>query len=314
MKNIKKIVLLFIVLLFCLVLNTNSCSAASTTVNDENDLITAVNNATNGDVIELATNIVLTRPLEITGKTITINGNGHTVSRIDTNWTTNGSNGSLITAGLNGTKLTLRNINLRDAHKYGVQSYDGAYVVLDNVTIANCGFGGVLVNAGTVEIKSLSLNKNGTPNNNGIEIAKGNGIYSNNNKPILIMNGTLSSTETENVIYLAVNDQLSSFETRNTDGTINKVLVSGNKVVITDANNNILFESNENSNVPITGESYVETPAPSEPEPQPAPAPESKPKDKNKTPKTGLENNLGLAISIIAISTMAIIALKRKNH
>lgn len=257
MKTIKKIFLLLILSLITSISVSNFCNAATTTVGNEQDLINAINNASTGDIIELSTDIALTKPVEITGKDITINGNGHTITRIDTNWTPNGSNSSLITAGLSGTKVNLVNLVLKDSAKYGVQSYDGAYVTLDDVTISNCGFGGVLVNAGTVEIKKLTLNKNGQSSNNGIEIAKGNGIYSENTYPTLIMNGTISSTENENVIYLAVNDNLSKFELKNTDSTVNKVLLNGNKVVITDSSNNIVYESNPNENIQITGENYA---------------------------------------------------------
>lgn len=389
MKNLKRTILFLIVLLASLIFNTHFCNAATTTVSSEEELINSIKSASNGDTINLSSDIVVTKPVEITGKSITINGNGHTITRNDTNWTPNGSNGTLITAGLSGTKLNLINISLKNGQKYGVQSYDGAYVTLDNVTISGCGFGGVLVNAGTVEVKNLVLYKNGNPSNNGIEIAKGNGIYTETNKPILIMNGTLSSTEKDNVIYIAVNDKLTEFEVKNTDNTINKVLINGNKIVVTDKNNNILYESNENPDIPITGENYVKNitltinlmeqnvQIPLQ-EGSKITAEEVKSKinlqnlnlsnytlngfysdaefksefdftnpitanttifakltlnttsddndnnttieetkkpndEKDETPKTGIKSNLGIAISVIAISTISIILLKRKN-
>lgn len=388
MKNLKRTILFLIVLLASLIFNTHFCNAATTTINSEEELTDSINSASNGDTINLSSDIVLTKPVEITGKTITINGNGHTITKNDTNWTPHGSNGTLITAGLSGTKLNLINISLKNSQKYGVQSYDGAYVTLDNVTISGCGFGGVLVNAGTVEVKKLTLYKNGNPSNNGIEIAKGNGIYTETNKPILIMNGTLSSTESENVIYIAVNDRLSEFEVKNTDTTVNKALINGNKVVITDENNNILYESNENPDIPIRGENYVkniiltvnlmeQTVQIPLQEGSTITAEEVKSKinlqnlnlsnyilngfysdaefksefdftnpittnttifakltlntttdnnenknetdnnitneEKDETPKTGVKSNLGIAISVIAISTISILLLKRKN-
>ncbi len=324
MKNRTKFILFFIVLLFSLILNVNSCSAVTTTVNNEESLVNAINNASNGDVISLGADIILTRPLQITGKTLTINGNGHTVLRVAENWTPDGANGSLITAGLPGTKVILSNIKLTNAQKYGAQVYDGAYLVLDGVTVSSNGYGGVLVNAGTLEVKDVKLYRNGSTNNNGIEIAKGNGIYSESSKPILIMNGTLTSTEDANVIYLAVNDQLSSFEVRNTDTTTNKIFVNGKSIVLTDANGNILYSSNENPNIPLTGDVYVAPSAtpttPTEPQ-TPAPAPTPAPTtpatqttgNANKTPKTGAETGLGLAISILVISTIGMVALNKKE-
>lgn len=61
------------------------------------------------------------------------------------------------------------------------------------------------------------------------------------------MNGKLTSDATDNVIYLAndPNDNTTKFVIENTDNTENKILAKGNKVVVTDVNNNILYTSNE---------------------------------------------------------------------
>lgn len=313
MKTSKKIILTFITLLFCLGLSSSFSNAATRTAGNEQDLINAINDSANGDVIELSNNIALTKPIEIMGKSITIMGNGHTVTRIDTNWTPNGSNGTLITAGGDGTVLTLVNMTLTGSQKYGVQSYNGAYVILDNVNISGNGFGGVLVNAGSLEIKNLTLGKNGTPSNNGIEVAKGSGVVGDN-KPILIMNGRLSSSETENVIYLAENDELITFEIKNTDTTTNKIFMQGSKVVVTDENNNVIFESNENSNITITGSEYTENEpdvtVPEEPETDPDTSKEEEPK-LDKTPKTGVQDSLGVAVLALLCTTIGISYLKR---
>lgn len=307
MKNLKKITLFLITLLMSFIFSVNFSNAATTTVvNTEDELINAINNSTSGSVIELSSNIILKKPIEIAEKTITINGKGHTITREETNWSPNGSNGTLITAGT-GTKLTLVNVSLKDAQKYGLQVYDGGYALVNNVTIANCGFGGILVNGGTLEVKSLNLQKNGTPNNNGIEIAKGD-VVSNAHIPTIIMNGTISSTEKENVIYVAENNpNLTKFEVKNTNSTTHKILINDNKIVITDKNNTILYTSNEIKNVEVTGEKYVEK-APTVKEP------EDKNEDKkDETPKTGIESNLIFAIFVATLSTLSIIGL-RKNE
>ncbi len=309
MKISKKIILFLAVLLFSFVLLGNFSYAATTTVKTEDELKTAIANSSNGDVITLTEDIALTAPIEVVGKNITINGNGHTISKNADNWTPNGSNGTLITASLADAKLTLVHLKLTGAQKYGVQSYDGAHVVLNGVTISDCGFGGVLVNAGTVEVKNLILNKNGQDNNNGIEIAKGNGVYTEGSKPVLIMNGTLSSTEKENVVYIAVNDKLSTFEVKNTDTTVNKILTSGNKVVVTDEKNNVLFESNENPNVPITGDTY--TPTPSTPKPDTKPD-TSKPV-KDDTPQTGINGGFAISFLVMILSATCFVLLKNKK-
>ena len=303
MRNSKKIILFFTALLIALTLNVGFVRADSQDVGTEETLKQAIQDAGDGDVISLTTNIALTSPIEITEKNITINGNGHTISKVDENWSPNGSNGSLITAGLEGTNVSLVNLKLTGAQKYGAQSYNGAHLTLDGVTISNCGFGAVLVNAGTVEVKNLTLNRNGSPNNNGIEFAKGNSITTGDNIPTLVMNGTLSSTETENVIYLAINDQLAGFDLQNTENSTNKVFVNGNTVVVTDAENNIIFTSQE-----FSDELNFDAPTFEESTQEPAPEP---PKDE--TPKTGADSNIELAFAILSTCALGITILKRKG-
>lgn len=312
MKNFKKITLSFIIVLFIsfLFIANFANAATTTTVGTEEELINAINNSSDGDVIELSTNITLTKPIEISNKNLTINGKGNVITREETNWSPNGSNGTLITAG-SGAKVTLSNLTLKNAQKYGIQSYDGGYVIVQNVTIASCGFGGILVNGGTLEVKGLHLQKNGTPNNNGIEIAKGD-VVAASNIPTVIMNGTISSTEKENVIYVAENNpNLNKFEVKNTSSTTHKLLISDNKVVVTDKDNKILYTSNEVKNMEIAGEDYVEkTPEPE----KPSTKPETKPTDKkDETPKTGVETNLIFAIGVIALSTVSIVLFRRKE-
>lgn len=257
MKLYKMIILFFVALFATLILNSNFCHAATITVENEATLMSKINEASNGDTIELSADIALTKPIEITGKNLTINGKNHTITRNETNWSPNGSNGSLITASSSNTKLSLINVSLKNAQKYGIQSYNSAHIILDGVTVSGCGFGGVIANAGTVEVKNLILHKNGQTSNNGIEIAKGNGITNENAHPVLIMNGILSSSEKENVIYIATNDKLDKFEVKNTDSTVYHAFLQNNKVVITDRNNDIVFVSNEISNVTLVGDTYV---------------------------------------------------------
>ena len=188
----KKAILSSIILFFGLIfISTFSNAATTKTVNDETELRNAINEATENDVIELSTDIVLKAPIEITDKNITINGKGNAITREETNWSPNGNNGTLISVG-SKAKVELKNVTLKNSQKYGVQSYNGGYVILNGVTITNCGYGAVLANAGTVEVKDLTLQKNGTPNNNGIEIAKGDAT-DEANIPEVIMNGTLSN-------------------------------------------------------------------------------------------------------------------------
>lgn len=147
----------------------------------------------------------------------------------------------------------------------------------------------------------------------------------------LIMNGTISSTETENVIYLAENDRLDKFEIQNGDSTTNKILIQGNKVVVTDAANNILYSSNENANITMTGTSYTQNtpdegennPPATDPE-TPTETPTETPNEnevkepettktdkteapKDNAPKTGVADYLGIAIFILCISIIGIL-------
>lgn len=217
-------------------------------------LIEDINNAKDNDVIKLTGDVTLTKAIEVAGKNITIDGNGYSIKGTSDLVGGSPANKTLVTA-LTGAKINLVNVNLENAPKYGVQAYDGGYVSLNGVTISNCAFGGVLVNGGTIEVIDLSLGKNGTGANNGIEISKSKNIVSDN-QPTLIMNGTLESTESENVIYLASDDNDATTEIiiENTESTTNKILSNGNKIVVANENNEVIFESNENNNVVIDGD------------------------------------------------------------
>ena len=255
MKNIKKIALFLVITLMAIVLVPTFASADSKSVSDEAQLKDAIEKADNNDVITLTDNIQLTAPLETTGKTFTINGAGHTISKAE-NFTNHDSNGSLITVGKDG-KVTLESLTLTGSNKYAVQAYNGGHVILDKVKIENNKFGGVLVNAGTVEVIDLTLGKNGETKNNGIEISKGDSVSSEKN-PKLVMNGKITTDEKENVVYIAENDKnLTTFDVENTENSEYKIFTEGNKVVITDSNNKVLFESNDNDKVTPTGEEFV---------------------------------------------------------
>ena len=259
MKKFNQIALSIFILLLSIVFIPNFSKATTSTAGSDEELRSAIEKAADDDVIKLTTDISLIKPIEITGKRITINGDGFSISKNDNNWSDSGSNATLITSGIDA-KVTLSNITLKNSKKYGAQAYNGGYLVLDNVTATDNGYGGILVNAGTVEVIKLSLGHNGLENsNNGIEIAKGKEIPDSekSNQPKLIMNGELTSTQTENVIYLATNDKLTEFSVENTDTTKNQIFLSGNKVVVTDENNQVIFESNENDKIQLEGESFA---------------------------------------------------------
>lgn len=213
-------------------------SNAATFITDEESLRDAVSVADSGATITLQGDITVSQPIVI-AKELTIDGNGHTITG-SSQWTSTSGNQTMFTAQFSDAKLTLKNIKLMNGPKYGVQSYDGATVILDNVSITGFNYGGVLANGGNVEVKNLHLGYNGTNANNGIEIDKG---ASATNNPTLTMNGVLTSDYNENVVRAAENGHLTEFTVTNTDTTTNKVVIAGDKVVLTDKDNNVISET-----------------------------------------------------------------------
>ena len=238
MKKTIKLIIFLIALLLITLIFPNISNAQTRTVTDEETLINAINEADYGDTISIENNITVTKPIVI-AKELIINGNGYTITG-SSDWTSTSGNQTMFTAQQSNAKLTLRNINLENGPKYGVQSYDGATVILDNVSITGFKYGGVLANGGTVEVVNLHLGFNGTDNNNGIEIDKGTAAT---NYPTLIMNGTLTSDSNKNVVRVAENGTLTEFTITNTTNTVNKVAISGNTLVLTDENNNVISET-----------------------------------------------------------------------
>ena len=237
MNKTIKFILFFIAIIAFALLMPNFSNAA-TTVYAEESLNSAVSSADYGATITLQNDITVTKPIVI-AKELTIDGNGHNVVGSN-DWTSTSGNQTMFTAQFSDAKLTLKNINLKNGPKYGVQSYDGATVILDNVSISGFKYGAVLANGGKVEVKKLHLGKNGTGENNGIEIDKG---VSATNNPTLVMNGVLTTESNENVIRPAENGHLTDFTITNSSSTTNKVVLAGNKVVLTDSNNNIISET-----------------------------------------------------------------------
>ena len=192
------------------------------------------------------------------------------------------------------------------------------------------------------------------------------------------MNGVLTSDTTENVVRVAENDSLTEFKITNTENTTNKVSLTGEKIVLTDKNNNIIAETavpdkvtvnadekkvivtlmaNEkeirftvNEGTKITADlakshivleentkidgfytdagyttefnfdnplnadttiyakiSKIETTTPE------TTVPETNQGQKDETPKTGVENYLGVAVLAIILSTGTIILMKKKK-
>lgn len=237
MKSTKNLTMLFLIV-FAILVGIPVFSNAATPVTDEESLLSAIASADSGATISVQNNITVTQPIVI-AKELTIDGNGYTIVG-STEWTSTSGNQTMFTAQLGDAKLTLKDIDLNNGPKYGVQSYDGATVILDNVSITGFRYGGVLVNGGKLQIKDLHLGTNGTGANNGIEIDKGAAATNN---PSVVMDGVLTSDVTENVIRVASNGHLTDFAITNTENTTNKIVLAENSVVLTDENNNVIAES-----------------------------------------------------------------------
>ena len=373
MKNTIKLVLFFIAVAIISLIVPNS-SFAATPVHDEESLNSEISSADPGATITLQNDITVTKPIVI-AKELTIDGNGHNIVGSN-DWTSTSGNQTMFTAQFSDAKLTLKNIKLKNGPKYGVQSYDGATVILDNVSISGFRYGGVLANGGNVEVMNLHLGFNGSTENNGIEIDKG---ASATNNPTLIMNGVLTSESSQNVVRAAENGHLTQFTITNKSDTTNKVVLSGNKIVLTDSSNNVISEAtvpdkatanadiqkiivsivanNEttkitvdagetitadllkshikleenhvidgfyrdanyttefNFNDPINTDTtvYAKISKVEETVPEPEIEPETNNGEKDETPKTGIENYLGISVLTLLFSLAVIIAIKSKK-
>lgn len=366
----KKIKLfLFFITIFSISMIIPNLSNAQTPVYDEESLNNAVSSADPGTTIILQNDITVTKPIVI-AKELIIDGNGHNIVGSN-DWAQTSGNQSMFTAQFSNAKLTLKNTNLKNGPKYGVQSYDGATVTLDKVSISGFKYGAVLANGGNVEVINLHLGYNGTGANNGIEIDKGAAATNN---PTLIMNGILTSDQTENIVRVAENGSLTTFTLTNNPNTTNKIFVSGKTLVLTDASNNVIFESvipdritstvdaqkaivtiiannqtnkivvdlgktittdllkshiqletdfkidgfytngeytNEfDFNNPINADTTIYAKI-SKVEPT---AEKTNKEEKDETPKTGIKSYLGIAISVILLSSIAIIITKKKEN
>ena len=262
MSRTVKIALLFAIVLLALLLVPGISNAATINVPEDNaNLFEAVKGANDGDVINITENVELSQVMEIY-KDITINGNGNMVTAAEGmlgGESSPSNNFSMVTV-MPGAEVILTDLGLENSPKYGVQVYDGGRVTLDGVTVKSCAYGGVLVNAGTIEIKDLALEANGANNANGVEISKGKSIEGSTNVPNVIMNGTLTATNQTGVVRIAddANDATTEVRFENTENTVNKILIDDKTLVVTDENNDILYTSEIKNDVQTSGDEYLE--------------------------------------------------------
>ncbi len=294
MKTTLKMVI-FSLIATVLFLVPNVCKADVTTVADEDSLKEAL---ANNAVISLEDDITLTGPIEITNS-ITINGNGHTIKGAE-GFTSTTANKSLFTAS-NGGSLTLTNVKLANSPKYGVQAYVGGTVTLNGVTISNCAYGAVLVNGGTLDVKSVTFGSNG--NNTGIEVSTSKGAAGQNAVPKIIMDGEIKAGDDCNIFYLATdeNDATTKVQIENNSSEQKILFTEDGSIVLADSENNLVFKSNAKDTLQVIGETEVYTPN----------APKAEAKEKDSTPKTGSVNYVAITLSIMAIAGSAVLVMKK---
>ena len=369
MSKTTKMIILFVMLLAVVLLVPTICNA--TDVANEQALRDAIQN--DDTDIKLTADIELKANLQV-NKKVTIDGNGYTLSATaeDFEGGSGGIDKSIITSVENGD-VTLKNITLSGAPKYGAQAWKGK-LTFEGVTIKDCAFGGVLVNGGTITIRDLTLNTD-----TGIEVGAGVNVTST---PDVIMDGTIKSSS-DKVIYMDPRTP-SNLTIDNTENSEDKMYAHGNSVVITDKENNVISDSvlgdditvkvttggkeetakiyvvtikygketktitvKEGETLPelsdvknaVAGKKFdgfytsdgkifdlstkitsdieltakykaVET---SSEEKQPADEEEKVENEKDDTPNTGINSYLGIATTLLAVSSVSVIALKKKE-
>lgn len=249
MKKLRLLAFAFVVFLFAGIVSVS----AATSVKTEEELNAAI---LNGGSIVLENDITITKPIELFKDTEISSLNGYTLD--GTGMSLNGKNGSILAAH---AKLTLDNVNLKGAAKYGVQAYENGDVTLNGVTISNCEWGAVLVNGGQVVINGLVMDSNAW----GIEFAKGENVTGD---PALVMNGTIYVNNQPDAITVD-ETQVDKFLIENTEASTNKIVLEDNKLLVKDDSGKTIVESKVlandlvvsiNGTEEITKEPEVETP------------------------------------------------------
>lgn len=168
MKKRKTILIVITYIVLTIFLIPISANAATLTANDETTLKNALNNVTDETIVNLSKDIEVTSKIQITGKgTVSINGNGHTVSgnsdATDRIFELRAEDGDS-----NTLKVTFNNITITNAKKAsrGIDTRtDNVVLTLNKTIIKNIGsgnnqpltIGGSDTGATTVNIKNSIL-------------------------------------------------------------------------------------------------------------------------------------------------------------
>ena len=236
MKNIKR---LFCLVIALVLLIPFSCKAeGNVECNNITDLENALTNGTYS-TITLGADIETDHHISVS-REVTIDGQGHTIKGSEdwyTNGTTQSGDQAIITAMNASGKLTLKIIILTHGPKQGAQAYGGGTLTLENVTISDCKYSGLISNGGIIRIKDVKLNTKG-----GIEVGiSDSSKTAGGTDPEIIMDGTIESTS-QVILYMDPSTK-SDLVIKNEEGTKNRIYANDKTVVITDDNNKVLYES-----------------------------------------------------------------------
>lgn len=285
-----------------LVVPFSGVNAAPVEVSDEAELRNAV--LEGGDIV-LTNDIKVSSPIDLLkdttitskeGSTFTIDGEGMTRNP--------DGNGSILAAHAN---LTLTNVKIANANKYGVQAYNTGSVVLDGVEISGSGFGAVLINGGTVTINDLTMIDNAY----GIEFGIGAQVTET---PTLVMDGTLSADSQVDPLYVDT-DQVNENSGMSVQNTINTVQTidldeTAGTLVIKGEDGATLYTSNEladGTEVEVVTEEAEEPTVPETPKDENEPV---KTTETIENPKTN--DSILLVLGTLAVSGVVAFVAKRK--
>ena len=176
----------------------------------------ANNDAASGDTIELTSDLTTTSQQTLT-KSVTINGNGHTLSPTFTK-TDNSNNAAL---GIQSDNVTVNNLIVDGASGttlHGINVFESDNVVLNNVTTKDNDRSGLCVNGSKVTVSSITTANNGW---HGINVDKPGAV--------LTVNGTSHHTDTL-PIYIDNKTVGQLVDTNHQYGSRDNVLQSGDRV------------------------------------------------------------------------------------
>ena len=146
------------------------------------DFDTAVAAVKENSTITLRGDVTVEDTIKITARGVTFNGGNHTIT-LETNKPLTGTGKNIPPVGsvleVSADNVTIKNVEIqvKDGKvKHGVQFYTAAYGMLDNVTINDSAWTGVLVNGSQVTIKDSTLNPTGDGVYANIEYAMGENV------------------------------------------------------------------------------------------------------------------------------------------